>query len=157
MLIKDNKVNANKRWFMSLLTFVYNTVHQRSNNLHKSLRGGRWNCRTWKWRTKKDQRLENAGTGKWRTKSQGWKMQDLENDRPNRSSGSGKRLLLFWWKFFKGALSSNTGTKCVFFCCSQTLNITFRRGRQTYAKTYISLYYTVIATKSLDSRHFMIN
>ena len=26
-----------------------------------------------------------------------WKMQDLENDRPNRSSGSGKRLLLFWW------------------------------------------------------------
>ena len=23
-----------------------------------------------------------------------WKMQDLENDRPNRSSGSGKRLLL---------------------------------------------------------------
>ena len=48
---------------------------------------GRWICRTWKWRTKKDQRLENAGPGKWRTKSQGWKMQDLENDGPNRRAG----------------------------------------------------------------------
>jgi len=28
---------------------------------------GRWICRTWKWRTKKEQRLENAEPGKWRT------------------------------------------------------------------------------------------
>ena len=57
---------------------------------------------------------------------------------------------------FTGALSSKfTGTKCVFFCCSQTLNITFSCGRQTYDKTYISLYYTVIAAKSLYSRHFI--
>jgi len=28
--------------------------------------------------------LENARPGKRRTKSQGWKMQDLENDGPNR-------------------------------------------------------------------------
>jgi len=48
---------------------------------------------------------------------------------------------------FTGALSSKfSGTKCVFFCCSQTLNITFRRGRQMYSKTYISLYYTVKAS-----------
>jgi len=40
---------------------------------------------------------EFAGPENDGPKSQGWKMQDLENDRPNRSSGSsGKRLLLFW-------------------------------------------------------------
>jgi len=37
---------------------------------------------------------------------------------------------------FTGALSSKfTGQKMRFVCCSQTSNITFRLGRQTYAKT----------------------
>jgi len=40
-------------------------------------------CRTWKI-TDQISGLENARPGKWRTKSQGWKMQDLENDGPKR-------------------------------------------------------------------------
>jgi len=43
---------------------------------------------------------------------------------------------------FTGALSSKfSSIEIRFVWCSQTLNITFRRGSQTYAKTYISLYY----------------
>ena len=34
--------------------------------------------------------LENAGPGKLRTKLQGWKMQDLENDGPNLRAGKCK-------------------------------------------------------------------
>ena len=33
------------------------------------------------------QDLDNAGPEKWRTKSQGWKMQDLEDDGPRTSQG----------------------------------------------------------------------
>ena len=45
---------------------------------------GSLNLQDLKMTDQKDQRLENAGPGKWRTKSQGWKMQDLENDGPKR-------------------------------------------------------------------------
>jgi len=40
-----------------------------------------------------DQKRSKTGkcrTWKWRTKSQGWKMQDLENDGPNRRAGKCK-------------------------------------------------------------------
>jgi len=73
-------------------------ISLKSDEISRLSRWGDWKCRTWtvqdlendgpirragKCRTRKmtDQfvGLENARTGKWRTKSQGWKMQDLEN------------------------------------------------------------------------------
>jgi len=75
---------------------------------------------------------KRSKTGKCRT----WKMTDqiavlvLENVYFYSGDNS-----------FTDALSSKfTGTKCVFFCCSQTLNIIFRRGRQTNAKTHSHSY-----------------
>jgi len=90
-------------------------------------------------------------------------MQALENGGPNRSAGKCRTWTItdqiavlvlenvhFYYgrNSFTGVLSSKfTEQKMCFVCCSQTSNISFRLGCQTYAKTYISLYYTVIATK----------
>ena len=81
-------------------------------------------------------------------------MQELENDGPNRRAGKWRTwkmtdhitvLVLVNTYFyhgensFTGALSSKfSSIEITFVWCSQTLNITFRRGSQTYAKTHIS-------------------
>jgi len=97
--------------------------------ISKERKRGRWICRTWKWRTKKDQRLENAGPGnggpnRRAGKCRTWKMTDhitvlvLENTYFYHGENS-----------FTGALSSRfSSIEIRFVWCSQTLNITFRRG-----------------------------
>jgi len=55
-------------WKYSISIRFCNSVENSSWGKSYTVTRGRWICRTWKWRTKKEQRLENAGPGKWRTR-----------------------------------------------------------------------------------------